>query len=85
MTALFQFAGFGLSMAAFIYGLATDVNGKCTASHLTYCQVFRITVAFDVLVGYASLYVVLVDGNRLFQLAGFVIILMGMRPAQPKH
>lgn len=39
-------------MAAFIYGLATNVNGKCEAANSTYCQVFRLTLAFDLLLGY---------------------------------
>ena len=51
MVAFIQFAGFGLCLAAFIYGLATNVNGKCTAANLTFCQVFRLTLAFDLLLG----------------------------------
>ena len=53
--AFIQFGGFGLGFAAFVYGLATNVNGQCTAAGETYCQVFRLTLAFDTLVWYLSL------------------------------
>ena len=52
--AFIQFSGFGLAFAAFVYGLATNVNGKCTGSGKTYCQVFRITMGFDTLLWYIS-------------------------------
>jgi hypothetical protein len=50
-SAFLQFGGLGLCLAAFIYGLATNVNGKCESDSLTFCQVFRLTLAFDLLVG----------------------------------
>jgi len=72
LAALIQFGGFALGAAAFIYGLATNVNKKCTDAGLTYCQVFRITLAFDTLVW-------------LFQIAGFLSIIMSLRTPKPKH
>jgi hypothetical protein len=44
-----QFCGFGLGLAAFAYGLATDLNGKCEAAGYEFCTVVRLTLAFDTL------------------------------------
>ena len=83
MTAFVQFSGFGLSIAAFIYGLAENINGKCVDHGYTFCQVFRITMAFDTLVWYGPPHY---DVNpRLLQLAGFILILWETRPAKPQE
>ena len=55
--AAIQFSGFGLCAAAFIYGLATNENGKCEADGYYFCVVFRIALAFDLLLGYTPLLV----------------------------
>lgn len=47
--AFVQFIGFGLGLAAFAYGLAIDLNGKCEAQGVNDCVVVRITLAFDTL------------------------------------
>jgi len=54
--AFIQFSGFGLCAAAFIYGLATNLNGKCEADGYYFCVVFRIALAFDLLLGYTLLF-----------------------------
>jgi len=61
--AFIQFAGFGLCLAAFVYGLAKNVNGSCEAAGATYCQVFRLTLAFDLLLGYAPILSCLLCGD----------------------
>jgi len=67
LAAFIQFSGFGLCLAAFIYGLATNQNGKCEADGYYFCVVFRIALAFDLLLG-------------LLQLAGVICIGLSMRP-----
>jgi hypothetical protein len=49
--AFIQFAGFGLCLAAFVYGLATNENGTCEAAGNYFCVVVRIALAFDLLLG----------------------------------
>jgi hypothetical protein len=42
----------GIGLAAFVYGLATDLNGKCNAAGYTFCAVVRIALGFDTLTWY---------------------------------
>ena len=79
--AAIQFSGFGLCAAAFIYGLATNENGKCEAAGYYFCTVFRIALAFDLLLGYTPLFRgSWIDWVRLLQLAGVICIGLSMRP-----
>ena len=55
ITAFVQFCGFGIGFSAFVYGLATNVNGKCIDAGHTFCQVVRITLGFVTLTWYLSL------------------------------
>jgi len=36
----------GIGLAAFVYGLATDFNGKCNAEGHFFCAVVRIALGF---------------------------------------
>jgi len=74
--AFVQFIGFGLGLAAFVYGLATNLNGTCVASGINDCVVVRITLAFDTLSWY-GLDSLLVDCRLLF-LVGIILILWEM-------
>jgi len=61
IAAFVQFVGFALGFAAFIYGLATNLNGLCEAETEN-CATVRIGLAFDTLLW-------------LFFFAGFLIII----------
>jgi hypothetical protein len=51
--AFVQLCGLGIGLAAFVYGLATDLNGKCNAAGYDFCAVVRITLGFDTLTWYS--------------------------------
>jgi len=59
--AFVQFIGFGLAFAAFVYGLATNLNGLCLET-TSNCVTIRIALAFDCL-------------QWLFFFGGFCILL----------
>jgi len=61
VAAFVQFIGFGLAFSAFIYGLATNLNGLCERETQN-CAVVRIGLAFDTLLW-------------LFFIGGFCIII----------
>jgi len=66
-----QFTTFGLIVAAFIYGLASNANGACEAAGGTYCQVLRIALGFAALV-------------FCLQGAGLYYIAAGLKAPKPK-
>jgi len=85
LIAFVQFCGFGIGFAAFVYGLATNLNGKCIDAGHTFCQVVRITLGFVTLTWYLFLPLfTMIDGGRLLFFAGFCIIIMEVvRPKRP--
>jgi len=71
IAAFIQLCGMGIGLAAFVYGLATDLNGKCNAAGYTFCAVVRIALGFDTL-------------TWVLFLCGFLLIMKNLvRPAKP--
>jgi len=62
LAAFVQLCGMGIGLAAFVYGLATDFNGRCNAEGHFFCAVIRIALGFVTL-------------NWVLFLCGFITIM----------